>query len=304
MQRVQIKRTPLSSFKNPPPRVDIEEDDSITPTHKFNHFQSKTPITSTFPISKLAPPPPSKNPADEDFDLDLGYASASSASVVDDTTTITTLPSQFHPDIMDWTPTPTTPYTTLTPRRPIPSLDTTTTPSLDPARNPFRGTLPPAPEPPAFKARKPQPPVFKAASEEQKGDFLARVMRRDGTSSSAIADGGGVFGGKAARRAEVEIKEGRLRIREFSGENETGLEGIFSQGFRIGDGLVEAGGGGKAVNGESVGGGGKREGGKGFGIWATGAVLAFLIVILAGANVISPGVYRGIVRGLTSIWRT
>src|SRR5262249_32885934 len=143
------------------------------------------------------------------------YASASSASVADDTTT-TTLPSPYQPDIMDWTPTTTTPYTTLTPRRPVPSLDTTTTTNqtpislLDSARNPFRGTLPPAPEPPAFKARKPPAPVFKAVSEERKGDFLAQVMRRDVPSSSAaVADDGGVFGGKAARRAEVEIREGR-----------------------------------------------------------------------------------------------
>lgn len=204
---------------------------------------------------------------------------------------------------MDWTPTPTTPYTTLTPRRPVPSLDITT-PFLDPARNPFRGTLPPAPEPPAFKARKPPPAVFKAASSEQKGNFLARVMQRDGASSSAIAGGGGTFGGKAAKRAEVEIKEGRLRIGESAGENETGLEGIFSQGFRIGDGLVGTGGGGEVVNGEGVGGGGRRGESKGFGVWATGAVLAFVVVILVGANAISPGFYWGIVRSLASIWRT
>ena len=98
--------------------------------------------------------------------------------------------------------------------------------------------------------------------------------------------------------------EGRLRIGKFGGENETGLEGIFSEGFRIGDGLVEAGGAEGGVNGAGVGGVGNEVGSKGFGVWATGAVLAFVVVILAGANVVSPGFYGSIARGLVSIWRT
>ena len=134
---------------------------------------------------------------------------------------------------------------------------------------------------------------------------MAQVMRRDGaSSSSAVADDGGVFGGKAARRAEVEIREGRLRIGKLAGESETGLEGIFSEGFRIGDGLVEAGNGGRDVKSDDVGEGSKEFGNKGFGFWATAAVLVFVAVILVGASAVSPGFYGSIARGLASIWRT
>jgi hypothetical protein len=130
-------------------------------------------------------------------------------------------------------------------------------------------------------------------------------MRRDGASpSAAIPDGGGVFGGKAARRAEVEIKEGRLRIGRLAGESETGLEGIFSEGFRIGDGLIEVDGGARGVKGSGVEEGSKEFGNKGFGVWAIAAVLAFVVVILASASAVSPGFYGSIARGLASIWRT
>ena len=123
------------------------------------------------------------------------------------------------------------------------------------------------------------------------------------TATSASAAATRDFGGRAARRSEVEIKEGRLRIGEGEKGSETGLEGIFSEGFRIRDGPVgreEVG----VEGSRDMGGGGNGRRSNVFGFWATAAVLAFVAVILAGANAVLPGFYGGISRGLASIWRS
>lgn len=287
-QRVQIKRTAVDFLKRSPSTV-LLADDQLTPIphQKPETFKPPTHLPSTFPISKLTTPYDAPEP-----DLDLGYASASETDP-DDTQSIATTTTQ---DEMDWTPIQ--PARAIAPRRPIPAPPSPYN-LRSSQRTPFHGTLPPAPQPPAHRALKPRAgPVFAAPSERRKENFFAQVMGGGGGGGGAHG-----FGGRQARRADYGMREGRLRVLE--GDTVTGLEGLFSSSFQIGDDLGAGEGVGRTAGEESVVVVDERVGRQDFAFWIqVCGVLVLVGCILGVANVISPGFYGSIARGLAYVWRS
>ena len=288
-RRVQVTRPQLDFLKRSTSSVVVvEEESTSTMTPRPSVFQSETHVSS-FPISKLA------SPYDvHDADLDLGYASASETDASDDAATIASITTV---DEMDWTPTQ--PKHTISPRRPVPAPKQTLRSLRSAEHTPFHGTLPPAPEPPSFKALKPKAPVFKATSEQKKDNFFAQIMGR--TDNADPAD----LGGKKAQRKDYEIQDGKLRIPDWR-ESTTGLENLFSSSFQIDDEprdksrqrAAERNSASTAIGNEA-----RQQGDYAFGFWMIG-VLVLVGCIFGVANIILPGFYGSIAKGLALVWRS
>ena len=290
-RRVQVTRPQLDFLKRSTSSVVVaDEEPGSTATPKPFASQSERHVSSGFPISKLASPPYDV----QDADLDLGYASASDTDADDDAITVASITTA---DEMDWTPTQ--PKHTLTPRRPLPVPEQARQSLRSSARTPFHGTLPPAPEPPSFKALKPKAPVFKATSEQKKDNFFSQMMGRTGGTESAD------LGGKKAQRTDYQVQEGKLRIPDRR-DSTTGLENLFSSSFQIDDGTHDKSGQGAVEHDPSSTAAGhevRQQGDSAFLFWAVG-VLILVGCIFGVANAVLPGFYGSIAKGLAFVWRS
>jgi len=289
-RRLQVTRPQLDFLKRSTSSlVVVEEESTSTMTPRPSVFQSDTHASSSFPISKLA------SPYDvHDVDLDLGYASASETDADDDAATIASISTV---DEMDWTPTQ--PKHTLSPRRPVPTPKQTLRSLRSAERTPFHGTLPPAPEPPSFKALKPKAPVFKATSEQKKDNFFAQMMGR--ADSGDPAD----LGGKKAQRKDYEIQDGKLRIPDRR-DSTTGLENLFSSSFQIDDEPQDKSrqrAGDRHVASTAIRNETRQQRDSGFGFWMIG-VLVLVGCIFGVTHVTFPGFYGSITKGLALVWRS
>jgi hypothetical protein len=288
LTRVQTSRYTPDFLKEAPPRLELNEDQTHTPKPDFR--KSETHVASTFPISALALQDPTP-----DIHLDPGYATGSETDA-DETRSIATTATE---DMMDWTPgeQPTrrlAPSQSLfqdmeqnprSPRYPLRSTEP----------SPFRGTLPPAPEPPLHRLLKPKPPVFKATSEKRKENFFAEVMGRDRNINPAD------YGGAVARRKDYELAEGKMRLPESP---DTGLENLFSSSFQLDENpkprkWQDSEGRKRTVVGHQPG----EQQNIGLALWAVG-VVGLLACIFGFANIILPGFYGSIARGVASVWRS
>lgn len=287
LTRVNVKRHTVDFTKGSASTVDIGKDQQgSVMTPKADIFKSETHITSTFPISKLASPYETR---DMDLDPASAYTTASETDADDGNSTATE-------DQMDWTPIQQP--RPFPPPRPVPATNQIPRYSLrstDPS--PFRGTLPPAPEPPLHKALKPRAPVFKATSEQRKENFFAQVMGRDHGNNAAD------FGGALARRKDYELSDGKLRLPEGK-DSTTGLENLFSSSFQLDDGPAARK---KQIQKQEKDGMVRNDmpppTDLSFAFWVIG-VVALVGCILGVANVILPGFYGSIARGLASVWRS
>jgi hypothetical protein len=128
---------------------------------------------------------------------------------------------------MDWTPTGPSQYTQFSPehvreyRRPD-------------GPNPFRGTLPPAPKPPAHKVHNPKP--FIPASQDRKNNFMkeirGEIRAATGTPSDDEDEGWG-FGGRKKSNAGIVLAPSNMRDYQAESAEATGLENLFNSAFTI-----------------------------------------------------------------------
>jgi hypothetical protein len=121
---------------------------------------------------------------------------------------------------MDWTPTESTELKQINLRRPV--QPTFQSPYRHVGPSPFRGTLPPAPQAPAHKARNPRSmqPFIPASKEKQ--EMFAKRMVGEGQD--------GDFGG--AKRGDYTLQQPTMRDREAE-SRETGLESLFNAAFSV-----------------------------------------------------------------------
>jgi hypothetical protein len=123
---------------------------------------------------------------------------------------------------MDWTPT----QPAFTPRQPVQSK--VVVESYTPAGSPFKHTLPPAPEHPAHKARKPPTqPTFHRAPEEKRNEFKENI-RNQGKPS--VLDSWGLPAEPTAAH-EMDMGVPKLKLTQ----QETGLESLFNNVFSLQD---------------------------------------------------------------------
>jgi hypothetical protein len=123
---------------------------------------------------------------------------------------------------MDWTPTGPTELKQINPRRS--AQPTFQSPYRHVGPSPFRGTLPPAPQAPAHKARNPRSlqPFIPASKEKQ--ELFAKNMAGEGHD--------GDFGG--AKRGDYTLQQPKMRDRDAE-SRETGLEALFNATFSVSD---------------------------------------------------------------------
>ncbi|KAF2431798.1 hypothetical protein EJ08DRAFT_695950 [Tothia fuscella] len=213
---IELKEKPLVVFTGLQPIVGAPSTALPPPLDQTKH----THITSSFPISALAPPrrSPSVDPGYE-----TGYSTSTTHSAI--STTASTNEEDYDAEIsMEWTPTNTPKM--LEPRRPIQLPQHTQMQQLFSQPSPFYGTLPLPPVPPAHKARKPLAP-FIPASQAKKDNFLNELM------NSRNHNGGGNsanFGGQI--RGDYTFAAPKMRDRQFEFA-ETGLEGLFNSAFSL-----------------------------------------------------------------------
>ncbi|KIW05300.1 uncharacterized protein PV09_03825 [Verruconis gallopava] len=176
--------------------------------------QNSTPISSqttsfstSFPVSALSKP-------------------LESASVLTPPATQSFAETEYDGNEMDWTPTGPSQYTQFSPQ-----------PKLEYRRpegpSPFRGTLPPAPKPPAHKIRNPKP--FIPASQDRKNNFMKEIrgeLRAATGSPSDDEDGTFGFGSRKKNNADFVLAPGNMRDYQAEGAA-TGLENLFNSAFTI-----------------------------------------------------------------------
>jgi hypothetical protein len=202
---IELKEKPLVSFTGLQPII-------AAPSHPQTIIPTQDDLSSSFPISAL-----SSNRA-RSPSPDQGYESSSLTSTTE--STVTQINWGFDDDedmAMEWTPTQT--VKTLTPRRPIRDI----APKPFDSPSPFYGTLPPAPMPPAVKARRPLQP-FIPASQEKKDDFFQKMT---GENQGRGLDFGGT------KRGDYSLQPPVMRDRRAE-TAETGLEHLFNSAFTIG----------------------------------------------------------------------
>ncbi|RDI85366.1 GDP-Man:Man(3)GlcNAc(2)-PP-Dol alpha-1,2-mannosyltransferase [Venturia inaequalis] len=198
LRSVRLIKAPKVSFSGLKP---VLADPSTTP-RQISYESTHT--TTAFPISSLGRQhSPEHNYSASNYDFDDS----------DDTLSVAS-------SSMDWIPTESTEIKQINPRRPAqPAFQS---PYRHVGPSPFRGTLPPAPQAPAQKARNPrsmQP--FISASKEKKEMFAKRM---------AGDDQSGDFGG--SRRGDYALQQPTLVDREAE-SRETGLESLFNAAFSV-----------------------------------------------------------------------
>jgi hypothetical protein len=121
---------------------------------------------------------------------------------------------------MDWTPTGPTEIKQINPKRVV--QPTFQSPYRHVGPSPFRGTLPPAPQAPAHKARNPRSlqPFIPASKEKQ--ELFAKKL---------AGDNDDVFGG-ASKRGDYILQQPKMRDRDAE-SRETGLESLFNAAFSV-----------------------------------------------------------------------
>lgn len=167
-----------------------------------------------FPIGALASPASRYSYSSHD---DAGYESTA--------TTVTSLFDDDYGSEMEWTPTkiPLSPHQYSQP----PAQESHATFGA----NPFRTTLPAAPEHPAHKARKPPMRTFIRASSENRENFFQSMMNHKRPSSSNEDGPGAGAPGTATAGNEIQMQAGKLQIQQ----QETGLETLFNSVFSLDD---------------------------------------------------------------------
>ncbi|KAL9097255.1 MAG: hypothetical protein Q9165_000682 [Trypethelium subeluteriae] len=186
------------------------EQSPLTPYNRVSTSLSRDPYNPS-PVTPLTPPP-------EDDSL--------------------TTPSDSYDseNAMEWTPT----QAQFQPRRPVqPFLASGSQQQQSPApvldyKSPFRGTLPPAPLPPAFRLRNPPQLSFHRPSEEKRNLFQDAVMRRSGADEQS-----GVGNSSSTRQGDEDgTRDMQLRPSKWFLESDyvdTGLETAFASVFSLDD---------------------------------------------------------------------
>ncbi|KAK8202733.1 Ima1 N-terminal domain-containing protein [Phyllosticta capitalensis] len=243
---VKIDKTPRINLAAPEPLLlpseySPEKQQPLSRPATADTFRPQSAAsTKPFPINRLGQ---SLNPQNPDPPSPVSTHISHQTVTNTDATTVR---PEVDEDTMEWTPTrPENHFFTLDSRtasRPaqqqtnrINSLVQNTTNTNE--RNPFRGTLPPAPLAPAHKLRNPpNQPIFQQASAARKGDFFARIMNRGGGASDA-PDTPTSFRyeteGQSPAPRELELAPARLKLREDPVD--TGLESLFNSVFSIRD---------------------------------------------------------------------
>lgn len=195
---MRLIKAPQVSFSGLKP---ILADPSTTPrqiSYESTHTASAFPISS---LGRQRSPESTYSNSNYDFDETDDTLSVASSS-------------------MDWMPTESTEIKQINPRRPTqPAFQS---PYRHVGPSPFRGTLPPAPQGPAQKARNPrsmQP--FTPASKEKQEMFAKRLAGEDQF---------GEFGG--SRRGDYTLQQPTMMDREAE-SRETGLESLFNAAFSV-----------------------------------------------------------------------
>lgn len=220
LRLVTVRSKTTFPFNRPLPEIIVPEggstiDDLFTPTQ---------PQTQSFTIGSLDPL--------QKLRRNSMLSIAPTEPDNDDTksTTTETTRTTCTENRMDWEPTPpnTTAMTastasfhpnpstrTLRPRV-VGNSDAFASPS------PFRGTLPPAPEPPAHKLRKPKAPAFQAASEMSKESFFRGRGLDEPEYKPAVIN-------------RPDLAEAKFRFDGGGKQADTGLEDLFGRSFAIED---------------------------------------------------------------------
>jgi hypothetical protein len=218
---VQIKRRPvLSDYKLK--RVEAPESNAVTlddPSF-ISRAEQNASRTTAFPISAMAPSTTVENSV-------LGGKSRRRTSDSTDMSSVfdrNWLNDQKPDDSseMDWTPT----QPAFTPRQPV--KNNLPIESYTPVGSPFKHTLPPAPEHPAAKARKPPvQPTFRRAPEEKRSEFQDSLNNRG---KPSVFDSWGL---PAEPNPPHEMDMGKPRLK--LAQQETGLENLFNSVFSLQD---------------------------------------------------------------------
>ncbi|KAK8166116.1 Ima1 N-terminal domain-containing protein [Phyllosticta citribraziliensis] len=243
---VKIDKTPRINLKAPEPLLtpseySPEKQQPLSRPATAASFQPQSPAyLKPFPVNRLAQP---LNPNLQNIDPPSPVSYKSHQTVTE--TDATTVRPEFDEDTMEWTPTrPENHLFTLNSRTaslPVQKQtnlmnsllqDTATTNE----RNPFRGTLPPAPLAPAHKLRNPpNQPIFQQASAAKQRDFFAKIMNRGGKSTDTPGTPAFRYEteGEEPASRELELAPARLQLREDPVD--TGLESLFTSVFSIRD---------------------------------------------------------------------
>ena len=169
---------------------------------------------NTFPFESLATPASHRSYSTHD---DPGYES-----------TATSITSAFDDDYgseMEWTPT----KETFSPRFPVARHLQSVDDNPSAGSNPFRSTLPAAPEHPMHRISKPPvQPTFIRASEEKRDNFWNQMMHP--VNQNTISSGSAALN-PALAGAEMRMGAGKLRLPQA----DTGLETLFNSVFSLSD---------------------------------------------------------------------
>ncbi|KAK7512015.1 Ima1 N-terminal domain-containing protein [Phyllosticta citriasiana] len=242
---VKIDKTPRISLKAPEPLLtpseySPEKQQPYSRPATATSFQSQSAAyLKPFPVNRLAQP---LNLNAQNIDPPSPVSCKSHQTVTE--TDATTVRPEVDEDTMEWTPTkPENHFFTLDSRTaslPVQQQSNRMSSLLQNAttneRNPFRGTLPPAPLAPAHKLRNPpNQPIFQQTSAAKQRDFFARIMNRGG--KGLDSPGTPAFRyeneGEEPASREFELAPARLQLQEDAVD--TGLESLFNSVFSIRD---------------------------------------------------------------------